>query len=241
MPRRKQRESFIRLRQKIRNNIASDGGHFFSRHILDEPGRPAIYNQWADVYFLGGDGLTIWNTTIVSAACEFWETVEDMAHSRAWEMLVPEEQNAEAEKKFEPIWSNGKRMYRMLERPVFTYDKFGGLTFCDYQEKITEEIIQNKPPAIFESFTLDRSYRYGIGLDMVIHAQEITRHSIEDAIRRFRAIGEKNWCAEQPIPRNELPQESMKAAFRKIEINAGHTEIVEYNEINRTQSRTITQ
>ena len=227
LPRRKQRDSFIRLRQKIRNRIAVDGGQFLSRHILDEPGRPAIFNQWADVYFLGGNGLTIWNTSIVTATHEFWETVEEMAHSRAWEMLTPKEQQAEAEMKFEPIWYHGKRMYRMLERPVLTYDKFGGLTFRDYQEKINEEIIKNEPPAIFESFTLDRSYRYGIGLSMVVHAKEITRMSIEDAIRRFRAIGEQNWRAEHPMPRNELPRESMKTAFRKMEHNAGHIDLID--------------
>ena len=219
LPRRKQRDSFIRFRQKIRNRIAGDGGQFLSRHILDEPGRPAIFNQWADVYFLGGDGLTIWNASIVTATHEFWETVEEMAHSRVWEMLTQAEQKAEAEMKFEPIWFNGKRMYRMLERPVRTYDTFGGLTFRDYQEKINEKIIKNEPPAIFESFTLDRSYRFGIGLSMVVHAVEINRTSIDAAIRRFRAIGEKGWRAEHPVPRNELPQESMKAAFRKIEIS----------------------
>jgi hypothetical protein len=227
LPRRQQRDSFIRLRQKIRNNIAVYGGQFFSHHVLDEPGRPAIYNQWADVYFLGGDGLTIWNACLITAASEFWETSEDMAHSRAWEMLTPEERSAEAEIKFEPVWSNGQRMYRMLERPHITYDKFGGLTFRDYQEKINEEIIQNEPPAIFESFTLDRSYRYGIGLNIVIHTGEINRASIEEAIRRFRAIGEKDWRAENPVPRNELPQESMNAAFQKIEMNAGYAEMEE--------------
>lgn len=226
LPRRKQRDSFVRLRQKIRNNIACDGGQFFSSHILDEPGRPAIYNQWADVYFLGGDGLTIWNACLVTAASAFRETVEDLAHSRAWDMLTPEERNAESEMKFEPIWSNGQRMYRMLERPVITYDKFGGLTFRDYLEKITGEIIQNEPPDIFESFTQDRSYRYGIGLDIVIHDPEINRHSIEEAIRRFRAIGEKDWRAEKPVPRNELPQESLKAAFRKIEMDGCDNTII---------------
>jgi hypothetical protein len=94
LPRRKQRGSFIRLRQKIRNRIAVDGGLFLSRHVLDEPGRPAIFNQWADVYFLGSDGLTIWNASIVTATHEFWETVEEMAHSRVWEMLTPVEQKA---------------------------------------------------------------------------------------------------------------------------------------------------
>lgn len=97
LPRRKQRDNFIRLRQKILNESSVYGGHFTSPHVLDEPNRPAIYNQWADFYFLGSDGLTIWNATIVTAVCEFWDTVEDIAHAKAWEMLTPEEQSAQAE------------------------------------------------------------------------------------------------------------------------------------------------
>lgn len=170
LSRRKQRDSFIRLRQKIRNEVSVYGGQFTSRHVLDEPGRPALYNQWADVYFLGSDGLTIWNAAIVTAFREFWDTVEDMAHAKAWEMLTPEEQSAEAEMKFEPIWSKGRRMYRLLAKPEIVYEKFGGLTYRDYQGKLTEKIIQNEPPVVFESFATDRRYRYGVGLNMVIHS-----------------------------------------------------------------------
>lgn len=52
--------------------------------------------------------MTIWNAAIVTAVREFWDTVEDMAHTRAWEMITREEQSAEAEMKIEPIWSKGK-------------------------------------------------------------------------------------------------------------------------------------
>ena len=216
LSRRKQRDSFIRLRQKIRNETPVYGGQFTSPHVLDEPGRPALYNQWADAYFLGNNGLTIWNATIITAAQKFWDTVEDMAHTRAWEMLTPEEQSAEAEMKFEPIWSKGKRMYRLLEKPKNVYDKFGGLTYWDYLEKLNEEIIKNEPPEVFESFTRDRSYQYGIGLNIVIHVEEINRVTIEEAIRRFRAIGETDWQAAAPVPRTELPFESLDAAYKKI-------------------------
>jgi len=219
LSRRKQRDSFIRLRQKIRNETPVYGGQFTSPHVLDEPGRPALYNQWADAYFLGNNGLTIWNATIITAAQKFWDTVEDMAHTRAWEMLTPEEQSAEAEMKFEPIWSKGKRMYRLLEKPKNVYDKFGGLTYWDYLEKLNEEIIKNEPPEVFESFTKDRSYQYGIGLDIVIHVDEINRVTIEEAIRRFRAIGETDWQAAAPVPRTELPFESLDAAYKKIKVD----------------------
>ena len=216
LSRRKQRDNFIRLRQKIRNDASVYGGQFTSPHVLNEPGRPALYNQWADAYFLGSDGLTIWNATIVTAVRAFWDVVEEMAHSRAWEMLTPEEQSAEAEMKFEPIWSNGQRMYRMVEKPKLIYEKYGGLTYNAYQDKLTEEIILHEPPEIFESFTTDRTYRYGIGLNMVIDVDEINQATIEEAIRLFREVGETDWLAAKPVLRSELPMESANSAFSKI-------------------------
>jgi hypothetical protein len=217
LSRRKRRDCFIRLRQKIRNEVSVYGGQFTSHHVLDEPGRPALFNQWADFTFLGSDGLTIWNTAIVTARREFWDICDEMAHKRTWEMLTPEEQSAEAEMKFEPLWYKGKRMYRLLPTPEITYEKFSGLTYRGYWEKLTEAIIEKEPPEVFESFTTDRTYRYGIGLNMVIHVDEINRATIEEAIHRFRTIGETNWRAAKPVPREELPDEGDNAAFKRIE------------------------
>jgi hypothetical protein len=216
LSRRKQRDAFIRLRQKIRNEAADYGGQFTSLHVLDEPDRPAIFNQWADFYFLGNDGLTIWNATIVTALREFWNSCEKMAQERTWGMLTPEDQSAEADIKFEPIFHKGRRMYRLLLKPETVYDKFQGLTYTEYQNKLTEEIIKNEPPQVFESFSTDRSYRYGIGLHVVIHAEEINRATIEDAIHRFRTIGETDWRSAEPVPRNELPYESANMAIKGL-------------------------
>lgn len=216
LSRRKQRDAFIRLRQKIRNGAADYGGQFTSHLVLDEPDRPAIYNQWADCYFLGTDGLTIWNATIEAAVFEFWNSCEDIAHERAWEMLTPEEQSAEADMKFEPIVHKGRRMHRLLLKPETVYDKFQGLTYREYQNKLSKEIIKNEPPRVYELFSTDRSYRYGIGLHVVIHAEEINRATIEEAIHRFRTIGETDWRSAEPVPRNELPYESANIATKKL-------------------------
>lgn len=107
-------------------------------------------------------------------------------------------------------------MYRMIARPKLIYEKFGGLILHEYQDKLVEEIILHEPPEVFESFTIDRSYRYGIGLNIVINVDEINQAGIEEAIRRFREIGETNWLAAQPVLRSELPMESANAAFSKI-------------------------
>jgi hypothetical protein len=204
------------LRWKIRQEAGVYGGMFTSRY-LEEPGRPALYNQYSQAYFLGSDGLTIWNAIIITTAREFWNEVGDMAFNRAWDMLTPEEQAAEGEIKFDPIWSKGQKYFQMRERPRVEYEKFGGLTYHDYKERLNEEIIQLEPPEVYESFTTDRTYQYGIGLNVVIHADEINLNTIEKAIQRFREIGETDWRAADPVPRDELPQESANVAFCKVQ------------------------
>lgn len=72
------------------------------------------------------------------------------------------------------------------------------------------------PPEIHETFRLDRSYRYGIGLEIVVSSPIIDRTVIEGAIRRFRELGETDWQNPNPIPRDHLPfqteAEAMAAA-----------------------------
>ena len=127
-----------------------------------------------------------------------------------------QEQSAEAEIKFEPIWSNGQRMFRMAERPKLVYEKYNGLSFIEYQDKLAEEIVQNEPPEIFESFETDRSYCYGTGLNMVVHVDEINQATIEESIRRFRQVAETDWQSASSVLRSELPMETANAAFSRI-------------------------
>lgn len=62
----------------------------------------------------------------------------------------------------------------------------------------------------------DRSYCYGTGLYMVLHSEEVNRKTIEEAISRFRSVGEFDWRAAEPVPRDELPMESEKTAYSKV-------------------------
>ncbi len=133
-------------------------------------------------------------------------------------MLTPEEQASEADIKFELIWSNGRRMFRMVERPKLVYEKYNGLSFIEYQDKLADEIVQYEPPEIFESFETDRSYCYGTGLNMVVHVDEINQATIEESIRRFRQVGETDWQSAAPLLRSELPMETAHAAFSRIQM-----------------------
>jgi hypothetical protein len=147
----------------------------------------------------------------------FWETVRDLALDRTLAKLTPEER--EEGNRFERVLSgykDGQRYYTFKKHPVRTYDKLNGLSFEEYWEKLENEIARNEPPVIFESFRLDTSYRYGIGLYITIDAESINRMVIEQAIDRFYEIGEKKWRATNPVPREKLPYESERESYAKV-------------------------
>ncbi|CEE63155.1 MULTISPECIES: hypothetical protein [Xanthomonas] len=48
LQRHKRSHEVIRLMGKMRRDAAQYGGRFASRLVLDEPGRPDLYNQWFD-------------------------------------------------------------------------------------------------------------------------------------------------------------------------------------------------
>jgi hypothetical protein len=216
LPRRKRRELYIRLRWRIRRTAATYGGDFTNHQVLTEPGRPSLFNQWADVYFCGGDGITIWNAEVITTTCAFWDKVDDLAHTRAWGMLTAAEQEQEVKFEFKPVWVGGRKCFEMVQREEICYPQFGGLTYHNYLDQLADEIIQSDPPPVVEEFVTDSAYRYGIGLHMVINVDEINISTIEQSIHRFRAGGETDWRAESPVSRKDLPTESQRAAYSRL-------------------------
>jgi hypothetical protein len=95
LPHRRRRDLYVSLRWKITCDASTYGGKFTSRLMLDEPGRPKLYKQSFDVYFLGLDGITIWNAVICTATDEFWNRTGELASERAFSLLSEEQQNHE--------------------------------------------------------------------------------------------------------------------------------------------------
>lgn len=94
LPRHKRSDEVIRLKGRIKRDSDQYGGMFTSHLVLDEPGRPDLYNQGFDFYFPGQDRFTFWNAAIVTARKAFWEEVRELAYQRAAAMLTPEEHAA---------------------------------------------------------------------------------------------------------------------------------------------------
>lgn len=219
LPRRRRRDLYVSLRWKISRHTCIYGGKFTSRLALTEPGRPKLYNQWFHFCFLGNDGITIWNAYIYTAVSKFWNETHALAFNRTFSLLTEEQQELEDYWPMfgKPFFKDGKKCYTMIERKRQTYDCFGGLTSDDYRKKSEFEIIENEPPAIYESFRIHRNFRYGIGLNAVISAEEIDRDVIETTIERFRQLGETDWQSQYPVPRGNLPVETEATALSKVE------------------------
>lgn len=219
LPRHKRSNEVIRLKGRIKRDSDEYGGMFTSHLVLDEPSRLDLYNQWFDFYFPGQDRFTIWNAEIVTARKAFWDAAHELAYQRTTAMLTPEEHAAESNIEFEPadFSSTGKVLsYKLIERKKMQYEKFSGLTFYEQWEKLESEIVRETPPTIHESFRLDRSYAYGIGLFIILDVNVIDCAAIEQAITKFRLISETDWQAAIPVPRERLPVVSEKEALAAI-------------------------
>jgi hypothetical protein len=216
LPPRKRRDAFVDLRGKILRDTPIYGGKFTSHQVLDEPGRPDLFNQWFDFLFLGLDGRTIWNAEIITARRSFWDEVDSLTWDRVTALMSEEERAAEFRLDFEPVPDGRRKMYRIRPRERPCYTAFGGLTFKEYEEQVAAEIIRENPPAIHERFITDRSYRYGIGLHIVVDADALDQAVVAAAIERFNELGEIDWSAPRPVPRAKLPLETEARALAKL-------------------------
>lgn len=219
LPRHRRSDEVIRLKGKIRRDADLYGGRFTSHLVLNEPDRPDLYNQWFDFHFPGKDRLTTWNAEIVTARRAFWDAAHNEAFARATTQLAASELDKEAKLEFEPadVSRTGKILsYRMVRQEPVRYKQFGGLTLTEQVDQLEAEIVRDDPPVIYESFRLDRSYAYGIGLRIVLDVDVVDRVSIEAAIDKFLAVGETDWQSTHPVPRERLPEESEDEALAAI-------------------------
>ncbi|WP_234421682.1 hypothetical protein [Parazoarcus communis] len=220
LPRHKRREAVIRLNGAMCRNAGRFGGRFDSSLALDDPGRPDLYKQSFHFYFPGTQRFTIWNANVVTARKAFWQKAHDIAYNRVAGMLNTEELEMNFKLQFEAAERSktGKILsYKLAERHEMRFEQFGGLTFDEQLQKLEAEIVRNEPPVVHESFLLDRSYAYGIGVDIVLDVDVIDQAAIEAAIDRFMAIGEKDWVAHEPVPRDRLPAVSESEALATVQ------------------------
>lgn len=219
LSRHKKRDLYVRLRQKIKQT-AKDYGHNFTSHlVLNEPGRPSIFNQWFDFYFLGLDGVTIWNTVLYTANNAYWDAIRDLAFEESYRICPENEDDTDLDTLFIPVYDKvtGKKLHYIMREPAVKpalNDRTRFQFVEDYSSKLIHEDMGDTAP-VFESFRIDTSYRYGIGLYAVVDAPEINAETIEAMIAKFRSIGEQSWKNPIPVDRSRLPGDTFEALAKQ--------------------------
>lgn len=209
----KRSEAVIRLKNKMRKDVAMFGGSYTSHlYLEDDTDRPSVFCHDFDFYFPGESRFVLWNADIVTATSKFWGEVDSLAWDKAYGMLSEEE--AEEEFKLDFVQIEGtygkSKLFRFADKEEKKYEQFDGLTYSEYKRNLESDIIKNSPPEIFESFMTDRKFAYGIGLNIVVDEPTINHEVILKTIERFKDMGEVNWRSSTPVARDRLPMKTQR-------------------------------
>lgn len=220
LSRHKKRDLYIRLRNTIRRTATDYGENFTSYLLLNEPDKPEWSNQWFDFYFLGLDGVTIWNAVLDTANNAYWEAIRDLAFEEAYRLCPKERDDFDLKTLFIPEYHpiTGKKLHYVMREPE-SRPELGNRTFskfvADYSSTLIREDTGNTAP-IFESFHTDTSYRYGVGLYAIMDVPHLNAEVIETMIEKFRSLGETDWQSPTPVERSRLPDDTFEEMAKKI-------------------------
>jgi hypothetical protein len=200
-------DAVFKLKKGIERDRAIFGGHFTSELHWNESRED---RQWFDFYFVGADRFTIWNAQITTARREFWYEVDELAFAHTAKLIRATERSqfSSFERGNARRSHSGKiQSYEWILKEEPRFAELGKKTFQEYAASVADEIAANAPPNIWESFQVDTSYRYGIGLSIVVDSPIIDKEVIEKSIDRFLLLGSRNWKADSPVAiKNLLPK-----------------------------------
>jgi len=208
LPKRKQDNAYIRLKNKIIRYKNEYNELFYSDHII-EPERPDIMCNYMDAYFLGSKKPVIWNATIMSINFHAREIIEHESLEEAYNRLTPEERIIERDNMFKFKKIPYKKFYTLEDRTI-RYERFNNKSVHELSEEIARDRMLSAEPEVYEEFIVHRNYAYGFGLTMYVDEKRIDVEAVDRSIKRFFEYGEKYWKADKPVPVNHFTLKTMK-------------------------------
>lgn len=97
------------------------------------------------------------------------------------------------------VSSNGKIIsHTWVRQSERIYTQLDELTFLDFVDKRVLEIARDNPPAVHCGYRILPGYAAGVGLQIVVKADVLSRAVIEATITGYCARGECNWSSDVP-------------------------------------------
>ena len=159
-------------------------------------------SQWVDVYFTGRNRYTLWNNEIITTQVAMEDAFHSSAFDTVWGQLSLPVQERESKIETKAILRTSPKQMRMHEwvrLPEIQYPQFEDRTFQKECDRLEAESRKALPSPVAESFKLDRSHAYGIGLHAIVAETNLNRAAIERTIQRFREVGECEGAAPMSV------------------------------------------
>ncbi len=186
-PRRRQKESYIRLKNKIRRAEPILGGAFFTHDYLHGE------NGWADVYFLGHKAPVFYNAALHTTRSAYKDKVWDIAWDRSYSLAPDVGPGLLEQMVKDPKTGN----YFVPEHEPVRYPALDNLSRIDWVRRQLPVIADERAIQVFEEWSLHYDYEYGIGLHATLDVPFLTIDAISHFIERFLA-SESAYRAPQP-------------------------------------------
>ncbi len=174
LPRHRQKDQFIRARNRIRRAAPVLGGRFYTHDYLHGE------NGWADVLFLSPRPPLFYNAILSTTRYDYREKVHELASEASYQMAPDREPDFHSRGRRDP-----KTKHWIYDYEPLRYPELDGLTRLQWIERELPRFADARTLQVFEYWTLHRDYAYGMGLEAVIDVPFLTIEAIEGFIDRF--------------------------------------------------------
>ena len=196
----------MKLKKEIAHQAAFTGGLFasYDSKEINDPNRPEAFKQQFVFKMLGKNKLDIYEVYVFGVADIFWNEVAAIACRQVDDVLDKAGVGIK-----EPVSINGKynrkRTREVLTRRCEYFECLGGRTRSQEVQRISEQMIIDNPPDVFESTRIDFGARHAILINVVIDVPYINLSTIQKLAERLKSTGPVAFKSAQVVDRSHLP------------------------------------
>ena len=194
LPRHKRRDIVIRVKNYIRQQNGKPSSLFWTDYDWDnhlKSGGGFFY-----LSFLGSNPWTYWWACFYTKKAALESILDDMADREFRRQISEEDRQFYDEALSDCFRMDKSKAWTMLDNAKLDkldmpLSSLGGLSVTDFTKQARHRLEKN-PPQIYEEFWVKKDYPAGIGLSAIIDTEILDVPSVESAIKRFLAQGEKS-------------------------------------------------
>ena len=174
-PRRWRNKAYIAVKNRIRRDAPTLGGHFTTHHDM------CAENSWIDAFFLGLHSPVFYNLALDTTRGAY----EDAVWDQAWEESYARAEDLEPSLFDRLVKDPATGHLTIPARESICYRQLDGMKRVDWVASQLPRIADSKVINVQEEWHLQYDYTYGIGLHATIDEPHLTIDTVNAFIRKF--------------------------------------------------------